>query len=372
MKARRTALIAVFALVATVAAGLGWAQMGDAQTLVIPLAENEIIASTVRTGDGTFLVGRRSQQRVRIAIVSTDLKIEEGAVLEADGPIVDFELASSPSDEAGTEGAAIAVLASCPDGFGEQLPTDDFKNCVGPLKAVSIELDTSDGQAVGPQKPLPAGTGSGSLFASSEAYVWDSWDANPAIYSQGEWQNPTSKLSTSTRIDDRCASKDAFWVMTGNDGPRSVTGQDNAQPISEPGYELFRYELDASLGSEWQAVAIGDLEKAGSADLACGDQEAFLRVDHSLISTNRPDKPIAEAEGIVKLRSNPALRPIAILEHYDACAVVLPGGILKPGDEEAGTIRKAHSICDAVPWPTEDGLLAVEVDSSGKMELKPW
>lgn len=290
--------------------------------------------------------------------------MREGATLRGDGEIVDFDLAPGPTSP------ALAVIGSCPEGFGSQRANDEFKQCIGPLQFASMELDEL-GRQSGERVPLPTDASEGALFSSRRVSVWDDRDGKPAVYAQGSWQNVRTDPPSTSGTVDRCASQDHFWLLTGTNGPRSLTGQDNAVPM-ESNYELFRMRLDGSLDNPWERVIISGLEDADSAEMACGENEAFVRVNFSLFSTQFPDRPVPDSEGVIELRANEARRPVAFLDYYDACAAVLPGGRLLPSNDPPGSVTREDSNCNSVPWTTGEGVSAIGRSGAGKVFERPW
>lgn len=223
---------------------MGWAQLRSPESVDVDPAPTEFLGSPIRTAEGSLLVARRSEDAVRLAAVSADSQMREGATLRGDGEIVDFDLAPGPTSP------ALAVIGSCPEGFGSQRANDEFKQCIGPLQFASMELDEL-GRQSGERVPLPTDASEGALFSSRRVSVWDDRDGKPAVYAQGSWQNVRTDPPSTSGTVDRCASQDHFWLLTGTNGPRSLTGQDNAVPM-ESNYELFRMRLDGSLDNPWE------------------------------------------------------------------------------------------------------------------------
>jgi hypothetical protein len=323
----------------------------------VKLPVEGIIREPVRTSDGTILLTSQSEKGGVIlrAQLGADATTER-AELKADGYATDFDLAAGRGSS--PDSRALAVLESCPAGFGEQSPDDEFRQCVGPLKRVSVELD-AEGQALASPVVLPADLPQGHLFASDETFVWAGFDSARAIYADGAWRMIETAPPETVRVHNRCASKSSFWVLHGNTGPRSLTGQDNALPIERPGFALYRYDLDGKVDNAWVPVDIPGLRDTPRSELACGDDEAFVTVNNVLISTSAPDEPITEAGNVMALRDNPGRRPVALVDQQEACVAVLPGGELVRR-ELAGAGKVKLAVCLARLWPSAEGLIAIE------------
>jgi hypothetical protein len=344
--------------------------LNDQQPVSISVGLPERVAAPIRNREGNVLSGRFTGSEAQIVKLELGTAIPR-AELAADGVITGMQLATRAGGS--PTGRSLAVVTSCPGGFGDQPEYEEIRTCLSPPAMASIELD-DEGRAIGPQISLPPGLPEGGLFASESAFVWEGWDpANRAIYADGQWRRLDAVEPATTRVTSRCSTKKDLWVLHGDSGPKSVTGPDNALANPSPNLTLFSYLLDGSADNPWVQVPVAGLEGGKSAELACGDEEAFVRVGNSLYSTASPAQPVGGIEsGIDELRGNPARRPVLFLEDR-TCAIVAAGGRLLPGRElQSSATSPRASTCDSVPWPKGNGFIGLTQDQLGNITLGNW
>lgn len=298
-------------------------------------------------------------------------RIRQTATLSGTGDVVEFDLATSsllgPADP-----SSLAVIGTCPAGFGAQSPYDEFRSCAGPLEFTSVALDDA-GYAVGDPQPIP-GAFEGSLHAARDGYVWLDAESNPKIFIDGPWRRIETAIPSRLPHRDGCTSAGDLWLLRGIGGPRVFTAPAFGIPDADRNYQLFRYRLDGRTDNDWQPVPIQAISDADLVDLACGDDEAFVRAGQSLYTTAAPERPVVEAERAHRLEDGGTTRPILYLGIQETCAVVGPGG--KPIE---GTIRSVRSTgaddvlpCSGSVWPAESGLFRILERDGRTISERPW
>jgi hypothetical protein len=342
----------------------------DQQLVAVSVGLPEQVADPILNAEGNILAGRFTGSEAQI------VKLDQGralprATLSAEGDISDLQLATRTAGS--QRGRTLAVATSCPGGYGDQPVQEEFRTCLSPPAMVSVELD-GEGRKVGEQTSLPSGLKEGTLFASESTFVWEGRDrASRAIYTDGRWRKINTEEPATNAVTSRCTTRNHLWVLHGDSGPRTMTGSGSVQPNPNPSFSLFRYVLDGSTDNEWVRAPIAGLERTDFAQLACGVDEAFVRVGDSLYSTASPDKPIGGiTAGLDELRGNAAKRPVLFLED-GTCTIVSEGGRLLQGRERQGSATSARaSSCDSVPWPRGDGFVGLSQDLVGNIRVMDW
>jgi hypothetical protein len=320
--------------------------------------------------EGNILAGRFTGSEAQI------VKLDQGralprARLSAEGTITSLQLATRPVGS--QRSRTLAVATSCPGGYGDQPPEEEFRTCVTPPAMVSLELD-EEGRQVGGQVSLPPGMKEGTLFSSDSAFVWEGRDpASRAINTDGVWRRINAVEPATTAVAARCTTKKDLWVLHGDTGPRTAAGPESLRPNPNPNFRLFHYPLNGSTDNQWVQTLIPGLDRSDSAELACGDNEAFVRIRDSVYSTASPDRTVGGiTAGLDELRANAARRPVLFLED-GTCAIVAEGGRLLQGRERQSSATSPRaSSCDSVPWPRGNRFVGLSQDLRGNIQVMDW
>lgn len=378
------ALPVVALVVVGLLVGLAIAQNDEAVT--VSLGSPERVASPVQTAEGHIILVTTERSEVVTVKVDTETKsaiqtahsLGEG-VLEA-LPLEFISRIELATTEAAGTSKTVAVVTTCPAESVVEIP-DAGRQCQGVADAVSFELD-SEATRLGAPTALPAGTGNGWLYAAGGTFVWSSVDLKAPTYiprrfiyreDDSSWDEIRTVEPSDLEGAGECTTNTDLWVLRGRIGPRTLDGPDNARPVPNGNYQLFRYPLNGTTDANWEPFRIGDLDTTDFVRLACGEEEAYVWTGGpSIFSTKEPSRPFEGIEGSVYgLRGNPAKRPVVFTREEtapqvygnSACALLEPGGVLVKGKEPPSSVdSREASSCNSVPWPSADGYTAVSLE----------
>lgn len=331
------------------------------------------VSRPVRLPGGNLLVANTDIDSTRLFVVDAARKgTTLGSKLvpfEPGARIDEIQLAARDVPEG--QVAALAVISYCPrGGFGTTLREMREDDCR--LKQVIRTLElTAGGEVIGAPKLLPSGADvdSGFLYASDDTYVWSTRSPSTrSIFVSGQWKRIATTEASHLPYGGDCASRDYLWTIHSDAGPQGPSGIEAALPIENPDFELYRYRLDGRLHNEWEQIDLDGIELGNSQRIACGDHELFILGGGALYTTSSLPDPIAT--DVLAIKTNRARRPIVVFDDF-RCAAVLPGGDLVFGGTVGSAEATEKSQCDAVPWPSDDGLEAVLVKGD-ELELTPW